>query len=123
MLGCLDVSIVRAPSAHDLASVTERLQGPLERAGALRAIVFGSYARGTQDAFSDVDLVVVLETALPRFERHRALSELFEASPVGLDLLVYTPEEFQEGYRAGYDVFHAIAHEGVTIYERGARPG
>ena len=87
-----------------------------------RAIAFGSYARGVQDGFSDLDLAVVLETDLPRLERHRALPELFAACPVGLDLLVYTPEEFEAGWRAGYDVFDSLRREGVTIHERGARP-
>jgi predicted nucleotidyltransferase len=116
------VAIVRAPAAHDLAGIAARLRGALERAGAVQAIVFGSYARGTEDAFSDLDLAVVLETELPRLERHRALPELFEASPVGLDLLVYTPEEFRRGCEGRYDVFDRICREGVTIYERGSRP-
>lgn len=85
-------------------------------------MAFGSYARGTADAFSDLDLVVVLDTDLPRLERHRALAELFEASPIGIDLLVYTPLEFAAGLRRGYDVFDAIQREGVTIYERSRDP-
>jgi predicted nucleotidyltransferase len=80
--------------------------------------VFGSFARGTQDAYSDLDLAVVLDTTLPRLERHRALTELFDASPVGLDLLVYTPEEFERGLALGYDVFDAIRREGITIHEQ-----
>jgi hypothetical protein len=37
---------------------------------------------------------------------------------VGLDLLVYTPAEFESGLRAGYDIFDSIRREGVTIHER-----
>jgi predicted nucleotidyltransferase len=88
------------------------------RAGAQRAVAFGSFARGTQDAHSDLDLAVVLETDLPRLERHLPLAGLFEASPVGLDLLVYTPEEFERGVALGYDIFDAIRREGVTIHQR-----
>ena len=112
------VSIAGAKSRQDIREIAASLREPLERAGAEQAIVFGSYARGTADAFSDLDLVVVLETDLPRLERHRILDELFRASPVALDLLVYTPAEFAAGMRTGYDVFDAIRRDGTTIYER-----
>jgi predicted nucleotidyltransferase len=80
--------------------------------------VFGSWARGTADGFSDLDLAVVLDTDLPRLERSRALVGLLDALPLGVDLLVYTPDEFAQGLRDRYRVFDAIAREGVTIYAR-----
>jgi predicted nucleotidyltransferase len=109
------VSKASVPSLNDLA---RRLVDPLRRAGVLRAVAFGSFARGTQDEYSDLDLAVVVDTQLPRFERHLAVSELYDASPVGLDLLVLTPEEFERGLSSGYDIFDAIAREGITIHEQ-----
>lgn len=108
--------VLAEPARFALGALRERLVPALERAGALRAIVFGSYARGAADGFSD--LAVVLETHLPRFERARLLDEVYRAVPLGLDLLVLTPEEFEEGSRARFGIFDAIAREGVTIYER-----
>ncbi len=113
-----EVSVIKAPRRHSLEQLAALAAGPLRAAGAERAVVFGSWARGTADGFSDLDLVVVLETELPRVERPRALAALVDALPLGVDLLVYTPGEFELGLRDGYGVFDAIAREGVTIYAR-----
>jgi hypothetical protein len=51
---------------------------------------------------------VVLETDLPRLERPRLLLGLIDVLPLGVDLLVYTPEEFAKGLRDRYGVFDAI---------------
>ena len=60
-----------------------------------RAGYFGSYAQGREGVGSDLDLVVVLESAELPFAR-RGL--LFDTSslPVPEDLLVYSDREFQE---------------------------
>ena len=110
--------VVRKPADWTLDSLRERLVPPLARAGVVRAIAFGSYARGTADGFSDLDLVVVLETERPRFERASLLDEVFRAVPIGIDLLVFTPAEFEAGCRDGAGIFDAIVREGVTLYER-----
>ena len=89
---------------------------PLRAAGAQRAVVFGSFARGTADAWSDLDLAVVIETDLPRWERGRVLDALFEALPLSLDLLVLTPSEFERGIASGLDVFAHMLRDGKTIY-------
>ena len=114
------VTILRAPARHTLAELAERARGPLEASGAERAVVFGSWARGTADAWSDLDLAVVVRTALPPLERGALLTELLDALPVGVELLVYTPEEFARGLEERYGVFDAIAREGVTLYARSA---
>jgi predicted nucleotidyltransferase len=111
-------TVLRKPTVWTLATLRERLAPPLERAGALRAVAFGSYARGSADGFSDLDLAVVLETELPRFERARLLDEVYRALPIGLDLLVLTPPEFEAGCRDRVGIFDAIVREGVTLYER-----
>jgi predicted nucleotidyltransferase len=113
-----EVAVLRAPARFTLDELAERLRGPLEAAGAERAIVFGSWARGEADGYSDLDLVVVLDTALPRFERGKLLAGVLDAIPIPVDLLVYTPEEFERGMSKQLDVFDAIAGEGVTIHER-----
>ena len=113
-----EVVVLRAPARFTLDEITERLRVPLEAAGAERAIVFGSWARGEADGYSDLDLVVVLATELPRFERAKLLTGVLDAIPIPVDLLVYTPEEFERGMNRRFDVFDAIAREGVTIHER-----
>ena len=60
----------------------------------LRVFWFGSWVNGIPTPGSDVDLcLIVAESSLPRWER--AASYLPVGFPVGLDLLVFTPEEFE----------------------------
>lgn len=113
-----EVLVLRREAEHTLAELAELAAGVLERAGAERAVAFGSYVRGTADGYADLDLVVVLPTDLPPLERGTLLGDLYEALPVPLDLLVCTPEEFEEGMKRRTGVFAAIAEEGVTIYAR-----
>ncbi len=112
-----EVTVLRAEAHFSLEELAHLAAGPLAALGAERAIVFGSYARGESDGFSDLDLAIVLDTDLPRLRRGRLLGPLLAALPVGIDPVVYTPQEFKEGLRRGLGIFDAIAREGVTIYE------
>jgi len=113
-----DVTVLQAPPGHTLEEIAQMAARALKAAGAERAVVFGSYARGTADGFSDLDLVIVAPTDLPKLERGELLGELLEALPMPVDALLFTPREFEEGMRRRGDVFEAIAREGVTIYAR-----
>jgi predicted nucleotidyltransferase len=115
------VTVLRAPSRHTLEQIAHVIVGPLEAAGAERAVAFGSYARGDADGYSDLDLAVVLHTGRPATERWRLLTGVLDQLRIPVDLLVYTPEEFSRGMHRGFGVFAAIAQEGVTLYERSSR--
>jgi predicted nucleotidyltransferase len=58
-----------------------------------RIILFGSLNRGQVSEWSDIDLVVVQDTELPFLKRIQHVLRLLHPK-VGLDLLVYTPEEY-----------------------------
>ncbi len=113
-----EVHVIKAARRYSLDELAQLAAAALRATGAERAVAFGSWARGTADGFSDLDLAVVVETDLPRLERPRLLAGLLDALPLGVDLLVYTPEEFAQGLRERYGVFDAIAREGITIYAR-----
>ena len=113
------VSVFNMPSKWSMANLACLADELLRAAGADRAVAFGSYARGVADAWSDIDLADVIETDLPRLERGRLLDGLHDTLPVSLDLLVFTPSEFELGVEAGLDVFSAIATEGKAIFPVG----
>ena len=110
-----DVTVVRKPAPCRLDELRQLAAPPLRAAGAQRAIVFGSWARDEADGYSDLDLVVVMETDLPRAQRGQRLEALFAALPVPVDALIYTPDEFQEGEERGLGIFDALAREGVDL--------
>jgi len=113
-----EIEILKAESRHTLEALARRAAGPLAAAGAERAVVFGAYARGTADGYSDLDLAVVLSTDVSFLDRWHLLRAVLDALPLPVDLLVYTPEEFARGLAGRMGIFDAIAREGVTIYAR-----
>lgn len=105
---------------HDIEKVARRLG---EAADAEQVILFGSHARGDADENSDVDLMIVADSDLPRFKRSRKLYKLLRLYPFGMDLLVYTPREIQKGKRSAVSFVSAVLREGKTIYAREDRDG
>ena len=89
-----------------------------EKGGALKAILFGSYARGDADEYSDVDLIIIAESNRPFVERAKDFSNLWNVSPVkAIDVLVYTPAEFQEMLQRENPFVVRAVEEGKVIYE------
>jgi predicted nucleotidyltransferase len=82
-----------------------------------RIILFGSKARGEGQADSDLDLLIVIETDLPRHKRplpfYRALTGLGLAK----DIVVYTPAEVEEWKTASCSLVATALREGLVLYE------
>jgi predicted nucleotidyltransferase len=80
-----------------------------------RVILFDSLAEGRLHPDSDLDLVVVMPSSRPFLERIGELLERFRPR-VGVDLLVYTPEEFEEIRNRPFFREEVLA-KGVVLYE------
>ncbi|RLC92318.1 MAG: nucleotidyltransferase domain-containing protein [Chloroflexi bacterium] len=92
----------------------ERAVRILRKVGARLIVLFGSVARGEVAAWSDLDLIVVLDSDLPFVKRLGLLYEQIQPR-VGLDLLAYTPQEF-ETIRERPFIRQAL-REGRVLYE------
>lgn len=82
----------------------------------VRALVFGSYARGTVAPKSDLDVIVIEESDVPQIAR----TERYYAAPsvgVAVDYVVYTPSEFARLSCERSFVIQAVA-EGTWFYAR-----
>lgn len=83
----------------------------------LQVVLFGSYAYGTPTAYSDVDLLVVME--VPKSETRRQAAEIQGRIPerFRLDLLVRSPEEI--AYRLSHNdwFLREISEKGIVLYE------
>ena len=79
---------------HQLTSVLERIVDVLVREyDPQKIILFGSMAGGEIHEWSDIDLVIVKDTPKRFLARLKEVALLCRA-PVGVDYLVYTPQEF-----------------------------
>lgn len=81
----------------------------------VKVISFGSYAKGRRDLFTDLDLIIIMETEKEFLQRTAELYQLLQ-SDVDMDLLVYTPSEFQE-MQEGSFLRYALEN-GQVIYEK-----
>jgi predicted nucleotidyltransferase len=59
-----------------------------------KIILFGSLVSGDVHEFSDIDLIVVKESAKDFYERLKEVG-LLVMPRVGAEIMVYTPEEFE----------------------------
>ena len=83
-----------------------------------KLILFGSAAQGEIHEWSDLDLVVVKRTDKSMLERIEEVLRLVRPK-VGLDVLVYTPEEMADliAERRVF-VLDEIIYQGAVAYER-----
>ena len=83
-----------------------------------RLCLFGSWARGEEDELSDIDLVVIKQTTTPFLERLQEVARLLPPEVGGVDLLVYTPDEFRAMKEEGNAFAEMISEEGMPIYDQ-----
>jgi predicted nucleotidyltransferase len=107
----------------DYSQVTEELLQEvvcrIRSVGAPHAIVlFGSQARGDARPDSDLDLLIIEDSDLPRYKRAvpylRALVGLFPAK----DVVVWTPGEVQEWAAVPHAFITTALREGKILYAR-----
>lgn len=104
-------------SIYALETIRARLHPFFESHGVLKAIVFGSYARGTATRRSDLDLALVLDTDRRYFERYDQVVGIHAVIPgLPLEMLIYKPGEMEAISHRRF--VRRILDEGVVIYER-----
>jgi predicted nucleotidyltransferase len=83
-----------------------------------RIILFGSHARGEADEHSDVDLLVIARFEGDRRSLMVAMDRTLRGLGFARDILIMTPEEFDEELRIPGSVARPAAREGKILYER-----
>jgi len=86
-----------------------------------RIVVFGSRARGVEQPDSDLDLMVVVDVNGSLAERSRIVRRYLLDLGVPIDLVVYTPAEYQH-YRTWRSSVAGIAdREGKVLHGQPVR--
>ena len=83
-----------------------------------KVILFGSMAQASVGKWSDLDLVIIKDTPKPFLQRLKEVALLCRA-PVGVDFLVYTPNEFAQmiADRNPF-ILEEVLRKGKVLYER-----
>ena len=84
--------------------------------------LFGSVADDNYDKDSDIDLIIVAPSTDSPLERRLKLRRMLRDFDrrIGLDLLVYTPEEFKMLAAQPSSFIYSAIKKGKAIYERKA---
>jgi predicted nucleotidyltransferase len=81
-------------------------------------ILFGSHAYGNPTAWSDVDLLVVMDTPKGELETALAISESLATLNFRVDIIVRSREVFEKRRKLGDWFLRDIAEKGKVLYER-----
>jgi predicted nucleotidyltransferase len=104
----------------------DQLLEALKTADPYRIILFGSYAKGTADENSDIDMVVILDnndvakTYKERLDKKLFINRLVRNInyKIALDILVYSKEEYKIVKNLGNYFIDEIENTGKIIYEK-----
>jgi predicted nucleotidyltransferase len=96
---------------------TERLLDQLKKYNPEKVILFGSQARGSSDSYSDIDVIIIKKTKKPFLDRVKDVIRIIKPN-YAIDILVYTPEEFQQMTTRGNSFLEHVLKEGSVIYEK-----
>jgi predicted nucleotidyltransferase len=110
--------VSHAPFSPIVRSALARLRACAERAsgGAVRVVLFGSYARGEADEHSDVDVLVVVnadsdDTRRAIFDEAAAF---YAEHGVLVQPVVLSSTEYEARLAGGHPLLAAIAKEGIA---------
>ena len=92
-------------------------------AGVLKAFVFGSYARGTPDPGSDIDIIVIIDRKGVRqsygemqADRKRINALLLQTrKKIPMDIMVYTNDEWNKIHEDPTDFIRTVEAEAVPL--------
>ncbi len=83
-----------------------------------RVILFGSYAHDNPNPDSDLDLLIVRQTDLPKHQRASEVRKFLYGMMIPMDLLIYTPNEFENEKYEKYSFLNSIISNSKVLYER-----
>jgi predicted nucleotidyltransferase len=96
----------------------ERIVGVIKDEYAPEKIVlFGSLAADHVHEWSDIDLLIIKQTDKRPIERTMELASLIR-SKIGIDLFIYTPEEYGILLKERYSFILNVLKTGKTVYEK-----
>jgi predicted nucleotidyltransferase len=83
-----------------------------------KIILFGSYASGNPTRDSDLDLLIIQETDLPKHRRSIDIQKALIGSMIPMDILIYTQNEFEKEIEEKFSFLGSAVKTSKVLYER-----
>ena len=99
-----------------LPEIRQTVQQIVDRFQPQKVILFGSYAYGVPTEDSDVDLLVLLKTEENPLYTAARIAAATE-HPFPLDIIVFTPSEFEASYARHGSFATEVMTKGITLHE------
>ena len=93
-----------------------RLASAAAAMGAKKVILFGSTSKGNAGIFSDLDLLIIMDSELEFLKRTAEAYRQLKPE-VGADILVYTPDELERMLQDKNEFIRQALTEGQVLYE------
>jgi predicted nucleotidyltransferase len=82
-----------------------------------KIVLFGSLAADHVHEWSDIDLLIIKQTDKRPIERTMEVASLIRPK-TGIDLFIYTPEEYNILLKERYSFLLNVLKTGKTVYEK-----
>lgn len=105
---------MKKDSEEIISEIVRRL---VKAAHPLKLILFGSYAKGTENEDSDFDILVIEENVVSRYQEILKLRKSLRGIMIPIDLLVISEADFKERSELPSNVYYWANKEGKVIYE------
>jgi predicted nucleotidyltransferase len=84
----------------------------------VKVLLFGSCASGMINMDSDIDMIIVKPSDKPRYQRGIEIRKSLIGTGVPLDLIVYTPEEFDQDKNTRFTFLSSALKNSKVLYEK-----
>lgn len=96
--------------------IDEIVKRVVEKVNPLKVILFGSYAYGSPSKDSDIDLLVIKDSSIPRHHRSKEIRSILRGMKVAVDIIVYTPEEIRKWEGIDTAFITGVLKKGKVLY-------
>jgi predicted nucleotidyltransferase len=81
-----------------------------------KVFLFGSYVKKSATINSDLDLLIVMESKLPRQKRAASIKSLISGYAIPVNVIVYTPSEIEAQRKNKYSFISSVLSFAKELY-------